>query len=366
MIGVVLLLGLGLVGTRYALVAGRCDGLVRLTVAASPDHAGALEALARRWSDTGPAVGGRCARVDVVSRRSDDMADRLSPSWDTRRDGRRPDVWAPDTATWLQRAGSAETLLGSRNPSLARTPVVVAMPRPMAEALGWPDQQIGWLSLVKQMQDPAGWAAFGHPEWGPMRLGIADPVHDTAALAAMLAVVNYDGDQDVSPTELAGATSFEKLVSTSAPATTDLLIGVAHAAVAGTPLTYLSAFPATERDVIRYNATGPAVQLAADYPPDGAASADHPYAVLRAPWVDQAHRAVAERFLAFLHGPTGRAAYARDGFRPADGAAIRQTTEEQGLLPAGYAERDLPGPGVIKRALDAWAAMRAGDNGAAR
>ncbi|MDP9219972.1 MAG: substrate-binding domain-containing protein, partial [Actinomycetota bacterium] len=301
-IGVLLLLGLGLVGTGYALVASRCDGLVRLTVVASPDHAGVLEGLAQRWSDTNPAVGGRCVRVDVVSKRSDEMAYRLSASWDTRRDGRQPDVWAPDASTWLQRARNGDALLGSRNPSLARTPVVVAMPRPMAEALGWPDQQIGWLSLVKQLQDPAGWAAFGHPEWGPMRLGIADPVHDTAALAAVLAVVNYDGDQAVSPTELAGARSFEKLVSTSAPATTDLLIGVARAASAGTPLRYLSAFPATERDVIRYNATNPAAPLVADYPPDGAASADHPYAVLQAQWVDQAHRAVAKRFLSFLRG----------------------------------------------------------------
>jgi len=361
--GALFLLGLGLVGTGYALVATRCDGTVTLTVAASPDHAPVLEGLARRWSDSGPVVDGRCVRVDVVSKPSAQLAGHLSATWDTRKDGRRPDVWAPDASSWVRLAATraeARDLLGSRNPSVARTPIVVAMPRPMAEAVGWPDQQVGWLGLVKRLQDSAGWARFGHPEWGSMRLGIADPARDTAALAALLAVVNYDGDQAVSPAELAGGRAFERLVSTSAPAATDLLVGVARAAQAGTPLLYLSAFPATERDVIRYNATDPAVPLAADYPPDGVLSADHPYVVLKAPWVDPVHQSVAERFLSFLRGPAGRAAYTRDGFRPPDGAGTSQTIEQQGLLPAGYAERDPPDPGVVRQVLDTWAALRQG------
>jgi Ca-activated chloride channel family protein len=360
-IGVALLVGLCLAGTGYAFVARRCDGLVTLSVVAAPDHSPVLSSLAQRWSGSKPAVNGHCARVEVVSRASAQVAGTLTRSWDARRDGRRPDVWAPDASTWVQRAAArpaARDLLGSRNPSVARTPVVLAMPRPMAEALGWPDQQLGWLSLLDLLQNPAGWTASGHPEWGAMRLGVADPARDTAGLSAVLAIMNYDGDTALSQTELAGGRAFARVVTVSAPGTAELLTRLAQAAAAGTPLSFLSVFPATERDVIRYNATGPAVPLAADYPPDGTSSADHPYVVLRAPWVDSLRRAVADRFLDFVRGPAGRVAYADDGFRPPDGAATGRTTEQQGLLPAGFTERDVPGPAVIGPTVDAWSRWR--------
>jgi Ca-activated chloride channel family protein len=360
-IGAVLLLALGLVGTGYALVARGCDGSATLSVVAAPDHSPVLSSLARRWSASEPIVDGRCARVEVASTPPARTVDALAPDWNSRRDGRRPDVWAPDASTWVQLARArpaARGLLGGAHPSTARTPVVVALPRPMAEALGWPDQQLGWPALVKRLQSPAGWAGLAHPEWGPMRLGMADPAHDTAALAALLAIVNYDGDTAISPTELAGGREFRRLVSRSTATTTDLLHGLAESARAGTPLGFASAFPATERDVGRYNATAPAVPLAADYPPDGAPSADHPYVVLKAPWVDPLHRAIAGRFLEFVRGPIGLSTYASEGFRPPDGAATSQTSEQWGLMPAGFAERETPAPAVVAGALQAWPGLR--------
>ncbi len=61
------------------------------------------------------------------------------------------------------------------------TPLVIAMPKPMAEALGWPDKALGWSDILALATDPAGWAAYGHPEWGPFRLGKTNPNFSTAA-----------------------------------------------------------------------------------------------------------------------------------------------------------------------------------------
>jgi Ca-activated chloride channel family protein len=49
------------------------------------------------------------------------------------------------------------------------TPLVIAMPQPMAEALGYPEKPLGFADIIALANDPEGWAAFGHPEWGPFR-----------------------------------------------------------------------------------------------------------------------------------------------------------------------------------------------------
>jgi Ca-activated chloride channel family protein len=49
---------------------------------------------------------------------------------------------------------------------MAVSPQVIAMPRPMAQALGWPDRKLGWREMLDLASDPRGWAAYDHPEWG--------------------------------------------------------------------------------------------------------------------------------------------------------------------------------------------------------
>lgn len=359
---VALVLALGLGGTGYAyLVRSHCSGNLNLTVAASPDQELLLTSLAQHWSDSKPTAGGRCLQVSVVGKDSAAVVGALSPLWDQRRDGDRPDVWAPEASTWVRLAGSrANTgaMVAAKNPSLARVPIVVAMPRPMAEAIGWPDRQLGWLDLFHRLKDPKGWQSTGHPEWGRMRIGIADPARDTAALSALLAMVNYDGDNELSADELKAGMEFQRSVSTVAASTLDLRQNLAKADAAGRSLSYLAAFPATEWDVSQYNAAGPRVPLVAQYPPEGAPVADHPYVVLNAPWMDATRRVAAAKFLAYLRGPAGRRAYVDQGFRSPSGAATRLITEQHGLLPAGGEDREVQSSDILQQVVAAWTAMR--------
>lgn len=71
-------------------------------------------------------------------------------------------------AQW--RAKSGHDLLGKTD-NLLLSPVVIAMWRPMAEALGWPNKPVGWTDILALAQDPQGWASLGHPEWGRFRFG---------------------------------------------------------------------------------------------------------------------------------------------------------------------------------------------------
>ena len=66
------------------------------------------------------------------------------------------------------------------------TPLVIAMPKPMADALGYPRHADRLRRHPRASpNDPQGWAAYGHPEWGPFRLGKTNPNFSTSGLSAL-------------------------------------------------------------------------------------------------------------------------------------------------------------------------------------
>ncbi|MGW2195504.1 substrate-binding domain-containing protein, partial [Streptosporangium sp. NPDC001682] len=150
-----------------------CDDGVTLTVAASSEKAELLRKIASGYS--GRTVEGRCADVVIETKASGGALQALARGWDERTDGPRPDVWSPASSGWVtllqQRVAGkdAGSLVAAENPSIAKTPLVVAMPMPMAQALGWPDKKLGWSDLLAV--SAGSWAKYGHPEWGRFKLG---------------------------------------------------------------------------------------------------------------------------------------------------------------------------------------------------
>ena len=68
------------------------------------------------------------------------------------------------------------------------TPLVIAMPEPMAEALGYPERaRSAGPTCSSSPASKTGWADFGHPEWGPFRLGKTNPNFSTSGLSALIA-----------------------------------------------------------------------------------------------------------------------------------------------------------------------------------
>ena len=364
-ISIVAVVGLTGVSAGYAwLVKPSCSGgQVPITVVASQDQSKVLSALAQEWTDSGPSVQGRCAAVEVVTKSSDDVAAALSPTWDPRRDGARPDVWAPDSTAWTRYASARPTaaaMLPPDQPSLARSPVVLAMPRPMAEAMGWPGKQFGWHDIASSFGvGSPGWSRFGHPEWGKFQSGMTDPIRSTAGLHALMAITDFNNDGKVSDDELKSSLGFSRSVTRYTNDTDELFAGLQKADTAGNALSYVSAFPALERDISDYNASGPKVQLAAVYPPEGLADADHPYVVLNALWVDPLRKQIAEQFLSYVRGAKGRAAYSQAGFRGADRSAPPMLTRDRGFEPTIDApQRAVLMPDQVTRTVVAWTALR--------
>lgn len=311
--------------------AGTCTGEpIRLTVAASVDQFTTVDKLVANFNAGNRTVAGHCVEVKVRPAEPAVVAGQLSAIWDEERDGPRPDVWMPDSSAWLLVASArpdAKVVLPTGvPPSVATSPVVLAMQRPMAEALGWPKQEIGLTDLLDnfgQYADQAGrpagqgktWAQFDHPEWGSLRLGMPDPTRSTAGLVSVLTVLDPDNDGAMGDRELVGGLAFSQLVTTTANDTENLLRAYNESDSTRAARTLPAAVPVLERDLALYAAASPHVELVPVYLREGSTFADYPYVVLRAPWVDKDRRALAAEFLAYLRTPDAQRVYSETGFR---------------------------------------------------
>ena len=356
---------------------------INLQVVADPDQSSLLRDAARDYAGTKPVVGDRCVNVNVRALDSPEATAALATGWTDPGAGPRPDVWVPAASTWaselelqLQQARDTDIVPAER-PSVATSPLVIAMPKPMAEALGWPKRPLGWSDLNTALRNPAGWAAFGHPDWGPFKLGKTDPKLSEAGLGALLSagMVVAGGDHVPTPAELQAKSpelgSMILEVSRSPGDETDttstILANLERADESGKALSYVSAIPLSEKSVWDYNQgrpidnpagadrPKPKVPLAAIYPKEGTLQSDYPWLVLKAPWVDDAKREAASDFLLYLKSPAIQGRFQAAGFRSARGQPGAEINPDSGLIP-DQPKRVLPQPPslLLAATLKGW------------
>jgi Ca-activated chloride channel homolog len=103
----------------------------------------------------------------------------------------------------------------------------------------------------------------------------------------------------------------------------------------------------------------PKVPLVAIYPKEGVLLADHPYAVLTAPWVDEAKRAAAADFLAYARGAEAQEQFQRFAFRSHAGRPGALIGRAEGLDPKEPASRlALPSAEVLDKVVASWSTLR--------
>jgi Ca-activated chloride channel family protein len=361
-----IVVGLGFAYTQ--LLASTCSGEQTLRVVAPSPTSRLLSEIASEWRLTEPATSdGTCAVVLVESRDPAEVADLLTQGWDA---GEPPDVWISTSSAWSQKVAASDTaepLIPDLRPSIARSPTVIAMPQPMAAALNWPDTEVDdsevrWESLVSVFGDDPSWARFGHEEWGTFRFGMGDPRKDTAALLALMAILDSDDNGETSTRELDFALRLQQLLDPDRyhETTPQLLNALAEADAQGEEeaLAYVSAFPALEQQVLAYNRNNPNVPLAAIYPVNGNIEADYPYLVLNGDWVTDAKREVAAMFLDHLRSDGPQQRLREAGFRGTNREPGEDFNPELGLLPELSAlPRALLVPESVTLSLDRWTAL---------
>jgi Ca-activated chloride channel homolog len=360
---VVLLLGGGVTAGIVLLKKDSCSGNATANVVVAPRIQAIMAKLADDWAQTNPNVGGVCGAVTISAKESPDMVTALSTKdWDPTT-GPAPDVWVPESSAWVRKASvdaDAERIMPDLPPSLARTPTVIAMPKPLADAAKMLDAPLSWRQIVDKLSSSKGWQMYNHPEWGAFKVGLSDPQGSTPGLLALMAISDTNDDGEVTPDEQAKLLDLKKVIAVKAESTDDIITGLRAAVDKGQTngLTYVSAFPALEQDVLAYNLSQPKLPLVAIYPQDGIAEADFPYLVLQANWSTPTRKAVAQAFEAYARGPQGKAAFQAAGFRDSNRLPGPTMTPANGVVQKLTAlPRAVLLPESVQHATASWTAV---------
>ncbi|MFC4562132.1 substrate-binding and VWA domain-containing protein [Nocardiopsis mangrovi] len=358
------------------------DDAVTLRVASSPEKAGLMREFAEDYSGTETDAG--CVEVEIIEQASGSTMEALVGEWDEAELGPAPDVWTPASSSWLQLArdrmvaADREGVLPDEAPSIANSPLVIAMPRPMAEALGWPDEPLGWHDILELAEDDEGWAGQDHAEWGEFRLGKTNPNYSTsglhATIGAYFAATGLTSDLtsgDIDSSETRGFVSgVERSIVHYGDTTLTFLSNLQRADDEGRGLSYISAVAVEEMSVLHYNEgnpTGdpatagehepPEVPLAAVYPEEGTVISDHPYAVLDS--ASEPARTAAESFRDYLLDDAAQEAFQDNGFRDHEGAPGADAVAENGVLPDEPGQLlTPPSSGALDAMLENWDELR--------
>jgi Ca-activated chloride channel family protein len=256
------------------------------------------------------------------------------------------------------------------------------MPEPMATALGHPQTPLGFADILQLARNQEGWGAYGHPEWGPFKLGKTNPNFSTSGLSALIAqaYAATGKTEGLSLEDLAQQTTIdfargvESAVVHYGDTTLTFLNNWYRADQRGNPFAYVSAVAVEEKSVIDYNRGNPdgildqgeeprppREKLVAIYPEEGTLFSDNPFLILDAEWVDDKEAAGAELFQDYVLEPDNQKRVLEYGFRPANidvpvGAPIVadngvDAEEPQTLL-------EVPASAVLAKLIDDWQDQR--------
>jgi len=353
----------------------------------SPEKIDLLTDLARTFNRSGVEVDGECVFVRPQSKSSGLGATLLTEGWDEDAEGPRPVIWSPASSAWgaivdQRRTEAGDGAIAGEGTPFMLTPLVIAMPEPMAEALGYPGEPIGFSDIFELSTSGEGWAAFGHPEWGPFRLGKTNPNFSTSGLSALIAqsyaaTGKTEGltTEDLAQQEVIDfATGVESAVVHYGDTTLTFLNNLYRADQRGNALSYASAVAVEEKSVIDYNRGNPdgvlqpgeeprppRVPLVAIYPEEGTLYSDNPFFVLDAEWVSDAEREAAGLFGEFVQEADNQERVLEFGFRPGNPevAIGSPVTAENGVDPdQPQTLLEVPEPPVMIELLDRWDEQR--------
>lgn len=235
--------------------------------------------------------------------------------------GPLPALWIPDEPVWVNvLADKGNSSFQSSCVSVAQSPLVIAMWRPLAESLGWPGRPLGWLDVGSLAADPTAWAYYSGGQFGPeLRLGHTHPGLSATGADTLLAVVQaaQSKTEAVSVEEVqlpivtASVSAFEGAVSWFSKSTDSL-----GATMQERGISYLGAAVMYESTVAHYGGGDPG--LVPIYPFEGTFVATHPACVNQS--ADSTAQEAAGLFRDYLLSEAAQKSALASGLRPVNSA----------------------------------------------
>jgi Ca-activated chloride channel family protein len=344
------------VGADAAPVTKAPRGAVKVAFGYSPEKEKALVPLIKAFNADRHVVDGRQVFIDGQVISSGEAERKLAAGQ------LKLDAWSPASSLWgrLLNFETDQPLVAEENPSIFRTPLVIAMWEPMARALGWPKQPLGFEDILRLTRSKAGWAQYGKPQYGDFKLVHTNPDYSTAGLSAVVAEYyaatgKREGLQTADLTGSARQTVRD--IEQSIVHYGDTTLFVAEQLRKDGP-GYASAVAMEEVTLLDFNRDrGNQPKLVALYPKEGTFYSDNPYIVLNGGWVTPAQKTAAAEFQKFLAQKVTPQVAAASGFRPADvkTAPVKPISAENGVDPKQPTRvLGLPEPRVLDALRKRW------------
>ncbi|MBN1955058.1 MAG: VWA domain-containing protein [Anaerolineae bacterium] len=231
--------------------------------------------------------------------------------------GARPALWLPDDLVWANMlAGMGDGSFQGDCVSVAESPLVIAMWRPVAESLGWPGRSLGWLDIGSLAADPSAWAYYSGGQFGDsLRLGHTHPGLSGAGASTLVAVVQaaeskteaVSVDDIQQPIVQASVSAFEAAVSWFSSDTDDLGRTMQQRGIG-----YLGAAVMYESTAVYYGSGDP--EIVPIYPFEGTFVAAHPACLNSS--ADGVTQEAARLFRDYLLGDEAQQLALASGLRP--------------------------------------------------
>jgi len=304
-IAVTLLLALG---ARAVVTRSDCTNhpLV-VNVVAATEIGPVVRHLGQVFNRTHPQVRGHCVRVAVTAEPPSAVAAQLAGKTTH---GPLADAWIPDSGLWAARAGRGGHVRLS-GITLARTALVIAMPRSAAARSPAFGTSVSWKFLLPQKAGGPASALGLHVEF-------PNPASSITGLVALTELQRLCGRGEAAQAALASFAVHVQLEP--APGGTPPLTSLADwvpppgtGAITAAPVTIT-----TEQAVIQFDRAHPRQPLAVRYPAEGSQELSYPY-VLTA--TDPLVLAAAGRFGELLRSAYAASYVRYEGFRSGNGVA---------------------------------------------
>lgn len=305
---------------------------------------GLMKEMAAQFNQEGHRTkSGRRINVQVFNHgsaeQSDDLASRVARGVPLEREFPDPTIVTPSSADWLVRANETvgRTVVdpaGSR--SIARALIGIVTYRDMAEALGWPNKQIGYADIIALRNNPQGWASYpgAKAEWGQRPLvAFTDPITSTTGRSVLFSLYAIAAGKtpeqltlaDVSdPNVVSYVKQFQSLIDHymigTIPLNTKVYQGPRYGHFFLMPEDNLiHLYEGTEQALINgVQVQAPPIErpMVMVYPKEGSMVRNNIAGIVQAPWVTPEQVEGANKWIDFLLQDKQQRAFMNAGFRP--------------------------------------------------